>query len=251
MSGFTADSSTASLKIALFYTNIFLCGGTKLKFPGVAGPLTAPPEFLYPSMSSFARCAEIIGNFFDFVLSLERSTFLLFCGVDWTRLIAVIILSIRISFPMPECLDWDASWARSKMHLSEFLAAICTRPDLRLGADSLDILSATRVIMGMVKEKYDREVSRYTMEALHSANAGRVRCPMLDGSLNQYIPTWDGVFHGASTGPSAHTGTSSEPVLRTEGVYYSEILMGIPNNAENQHVYQDPWEIITSEWASG
>jgi hypothetical protein len=216
----------------------------------------------YPSLSKLQSSIPPLNTFFDTLIGLEPSTFLSFCGVDWSRLILATILGLRLSFPAPECLLWDAEQARSRLRYEAFLARMsgADEEDLTPASRKVDILSASKVVIRMVKEKYERKVERVNAAAAEaaavmSASGGDVHaaghlgnmsdavtaiatrsagCPMLDGSLEQYFPLWAGGLPSAPDSEEMQGLSSSSPGMA----------------AGNQPlVFHDLWATMTMGWA--
>lgn len=143
------------------------------------------------------------------------------------KFILAIIISIRISFCLPECPDWDAAWARSEIRLGEFLEKMCDGAELTPVSTRVDVLSASRVVLRVVKTKYDRRVAALNTPA-PSTVPGTHGCPMFDPSLDQYLPMWDSGFGLSSN--------SAVPSRATEG--------------QAQPMFHDLWATMTMSWAT-
>lgn len=143
------------------------------------------------------------------------------------KFILSIIISIRISFSLPECPEWDAAWARSELRLDEFLSKMCDGAELTPVSTRVDVLSASRVVFRVVKTKYDRRVAAMNTPA-PSTFASTQGCPMFDPSLDQYLPMWDAGFGMSSS--------SSMPPRAKEG--------------QSQVMFHDLWATMTMSWAT-
>lgn len=136
-------------------------------------------------------------------------------------------MAIRLSFSLPECPDWDAAWARSELQFDDFLTRICEGDDLTPVNTRVDVASASRVVLRVVQTKYNRRVAALDTPA--QTTPGNMQgCPMIDGSLDQYLPVWDAGF---TTHPSP----------------------GIPSRApdgSSQTMFHDLWATMTMSWAA-
>lgn len=224
------------MKLATMFVAFYLESGTLLKIPR---PLHRHGSSLPLLASKLHLCVGHLKEFLTYVVSLDQTDFLSFTGVEWARLVLAIILAIRLSFPpVLECPEWDTAWARSQLNFSEFLNHMCREIDLTPSSKKVDVLSASRVIIRMVKEKYDRRLALLNTQA---ETPTRGTCPMLDGSLEQYFPFWDagigvnspgqamGQVMGQVTGQS---GTAAQPVFHdlwaTMTMSWAEEDQGIP-----------------------
>lgn len=167
---------------------------------------------LLPSASKLCGVVGMLKSFLDFVASLDQVELVAFTGVEWARLVQAIILALRLSFPpVPECPEWDDAWARSELRLDEFLARMSSETGLTAPSKKVDVVSASGIVMGMVKENYDR---RLTALMTQDGIPGRSRCPMIDGSLEQYYPIWDADYGmNAMPQPTAPSAAAAQPVF--------------------------------------
>ncbi|GJN67379.1 hypothetical protein PLICBS_001404 [Purpureocillium lilacinum] len=227
----TSPSIAASVPIKLqtMFNSIYLDGGAILKLPQGTYSASSCSGPLPPTASKLRDATCKLKLFLDHVSNLEEPTFLAFTLNDWTRLILAIILALRLSFPVSQCPEFDTAWARSQLQFGDFLARMCREEDLTPASKKVDVLSASRVVMRVVRDKYERRV-RAALEgaALPGKGPG---CPMLDGSLEQYFPIWDAGFAPMGTphghAPDGSGGTAAQPV------------------------FHDLWATMTMGWASG
>lgn len=151
---------------------------------------------------------------------LEQSDYLAFTAVDWGRLVLTVVLSFRISFALPNCPGFDHIWARNEVQVGSFLEEFCAETDLTDSSRKVDILSASRVVMRVVKDKFDKKLQR-------ESSQGMGGCPMLDGSLEQYFPLWDADLNPVAM-DSAMEDRPKPP----------------------QPVFHDLWATMTMSWAT-
>lgn len=186
-------------------------------------------------------CINILRTFFEYVIGLPPSEFANFCGMDWDHFVVTIILALRLSFPLPVCPEWDAGAARRELNLGYYLDQLSREeaaapPDLTPSSSSkrpADVLSASRVVLGVVKRKWDRRLAAmnppHPPVPLDKTMSG---CPMLDGSLDPYIQLWDEDFINTKL-PSTVGSVSGA---------------GGSNEASQPAVYHDLWATMTLGW---
>lgn len=210
----------------LFFT-IYLHGGPLLR---LGHSKNKPSGFIPPSIPKLKLCAAEIRKLFDFLTSLGQSAFSAFTCNDWTKFILSVILAVRLSFPLTELPCWDDAWARSELRFGDFMKHMCDGADLTTVNTRVDAFSAGRVVLNVLKEKYERRVASLE-EAAAAAEAvapsvGIQACPMFDHSMEPYIAAWDTGFGVDAAVP---------PV--TERL------------DDQQPVFHDLWATMTMGWA--
>jgi hypothetical protein len=170
---------------------------------------------------------------------------------------------------MTECPDFDSAWARQTLRLSEFLNLMSGDGDgdgddgtstssrsskaaqpPAAAPSKVDVLSASRVVFGVVKEKYDKRVEGAERAARAAEAAAKMRqpidCPMLDGSLEDYLPLWD---------PNIGAGKGGGPMGMGMGMGVGAGTGAAAPRAHDtgrpQPVFHDLWATMTMGWASG
>ena len=219
----------APVRICSLFASIFLDGATQLDIPRSA---RKPDPNLQPhrvSTSKLVVCTATMKEFFDYILTLSDETFSYFSGMEWSKLVFTTIIALRLSFPLNELPTWDSDWARSELRLGEFLGRFCEEPGLTPATKKVDVLSACRVVMRTVKTKFDRRAAQY--EALSSGSgsrsSGSLGCPMIDGSMAEYIPLWD-----------------------VDPTQVQMPLTSIAEDPDAQPVFHDLWATMTMSWAN-
>lgn len=200
------------------FTDIFLSAGS---LAILARPNCFLPQPLPPDAAKLTLAVPLLAQFLREILLLEQSSFMAFSAVDWGRLIVVVILCFRASFTVADCPLFDHVWARGEIQLASFLERFCAETDLTALSRKVDVLSASRVVMRVVKDKYGKRLQR------ESSPPGASGCPMLDGSLDQYFPLWDASLDAATMNP-ATGGEGRTP----------------------QPVFHDVWATMTISWAN-
>lgn len=234
----------AVLHMTTLVTEIVLYGSPLLKFPYErAQKREQSAPIAYADPNRLLSCAHLLRTWYDYILSLPASEFSHFPGAIWGHFVASVILGLRLSFPIPSgCPDWDHGAARRILDFGGFLAAFGAAEGSASGVDaatahgrkntSTDVLSASKVVVDMVRHKYEKRLAALEMaEAsqgpphplLPGTDKSMSKCPMLDGSLDQYIQDWDERFldttgfgtpiqggSGWDTGSGDATGTNSQ-----------------------------------------
>lgn len=216
------------MRLQILFIRVYLEGGTVLKLPR---PLPSESHLwaALPSANTNLRnCVAKLKDLFDYVRSLDDSELTYFTVVDWGRIILGIIIAIRMSFKVVECPEYDSTWARSQIQLGDFLGYMCQqKSDLTPASKKVDILSASRIVMRVVKDKFDRRLN--ALQEREEAKQASMGCPMLDGSLDQYFPAWDAGFVTPAT-----FGSTMPP----------------DGGLEEQGVFQDLWTTMTQTWVN-
>lgn len=115
-----------------------------------------------------------------------------------------------------------------------------------------DILSASKVVINMVKQKFDKrlaalemaEASHTGLEDLMDARRTMNKCPMLDGSLDQYIQDWDQRLFDPVT--------SNSMLAQDVSPVWEETGLGEANTSgtgSQPLVYHDLWATMTMGWS--
>jgi hypothetical protein len=254
------------LKHISMFLDVYIDGCGLLVIPRLK--FSAPS--LPPLSGRLYPCVVALRAFMDDLERHDRATMAAFTCLDWGRFVLAIVLGFRLSFYMTECPDFDSAWARQTLRLSEFLGLMSGDGDgdnddgtstsskaskavPTSAASKVDVLSASRVVFGVVRDKYDKRVEGAERAARAAEAAAKIRqpldCPMLDGSLEEYLPLWDpsiaggkaggpmGIGMGMGAGPGAGTGTGAAPLHAHD--------TGRP-----QPIFHDLWATMTMGWAS-
>lgn len=239
------------------FSDIVLQGYVLLKFPyynprkqnqSSQDPL-ADPNRLW-------SCAKALRTWYDYISALPDAEFANFTATDWGHFVGATILGLRLSFPLPnDCPSWDHAAAREVVDLGSFLDRFThdgsgtanLTPASSKSNSSTDVLSASKVVLGVVKRKYDKRLAALEKAALaqppHPMPAGADselhKCPMFDGSLDPFIETWDDTFLDPS---SLLNASLIDPAMgAVPGA-------GSSNNTQPV-VYHDLWATMTMGWS--
>ncbi|KAK4196179.1 hypothetical protein QBC40DRAFT_287771 [Triangularia verruculosa] len=306
--------STPSLRIAMLFTPIFLSGAPLLKMPSTKVP------FIDPAHTSFRadpdRLLAIIPTlreFYEYFLSLSPEEINAFHGQEWGMFILLIILGFRMSFPLTVCPGWDDKLARERLDMGGYLERMCaeapvesrTRGSKAGGGKqqqqqlqdegkekkSMDIVSASRVVLYVVGKKFRKRVAKVEKERLEKEREERERqqqegfigkvvggfgmrqrqqqqqpqqqqhdpsiggCPMMDGSMEGYFPYWDETFvnTGGLGGAGFQVPAGHPPVGPSGGGGGGETTRPMPHQPQQMipQVSNDLWATVTMAWAQG
>ncbi|ODA78665.1 hypothetical protein RJ55_06047 [Drechmeria coniospora] len=219
-----ADSPPVTMQT--MFMEFYLDGGLILSLPRPGSPLLRVGPFP-PTAFKLYDASRKLGEFLEHVSSLEEASFLAFSLSDWTRLILAIIQALRLSFDQPQGAEHDSSTARSELQFGRFLSKMCQETNITPASRGVDVLSAFRVVLGVVEKKYERRLLAVE-QAQPAAKSMHHRCPMLDGSLKQFLPLWDAEF-----GPMPMPQAPSRP-----------------SEAAAPPMFHDLWATMTMGWTS-
>jgi hypothetical protein len=79
----------------------------------------------------------------------------------------MVILAFRLSFPIPDCPEWDDGWAREEIGFGEYLKRferMGVEEDPAAGGggggNGTDVLGAGQVVLGVVRKKWEKRAGR-------------------------------------------------------------------------------------------
>ncbi|KHN98721.1 uncharacterized protein MAM_03183 [Metarhizium album ARSEF 1941] len=218
-------SFSVSLKMQILFIKAFLESGTllRLPFPRSLPSETYKWEPLHFANAKLHECVHSTAALYQELGRLDDAAFSCFTIVDWSRPILATILGIRLSFRISDCPGWDAEWARSQLKFDDFLARMSQQPsDLALVSAKADVLSASRTVIGVVREKYR---NRLAAEEQQTKSPAGITCPILDRSTELHLPVWDAAL-------------DPPPMMEALG-----------EGPDGQVVFQDLWTAMTMGWA--
>ncbi|KAK2599984.1 hypothetical protein QQS21_005286 [Conoideocrella luteorostrata] len=239
-------NSSVSVRLQMLFTKICLDGGTALKLQRPLPTETDKWNHLPDTHSRLHECVSGLAILYREIMSIHESEFACFTVVDWSRPIHATILGLRLSFQIAASPVYDPVWARAELKLDEFLAHISHQgSDLTPASTKVDVLSASRIIMGIVREKHRRQVMalEYARTSTDTGTGtsgqtgpspGAIGCPVLDGSLEMYFPVWDAALY-EPPGLDSMGGAMGEP----------EAQQGL-EDPEGQQLFQDLWTNMTA-----
>lgn len=249
--------------MALLFTRIFITGAPLLKLPTVKPPNVDTSTFR-PNPRRLMTSIPTLHAFYDYFLALPAADINTFSGFDWGGLILTVVLGYRMSFPLHNCPEWDDREARRHVRFGEYVDRLCRMGDAaedgedihaRLtpatsGQKTMDVLSASKVVLAVVRKKFQRRVNKLEqaakqqqqqsgsiLQAMWAAATGIAGgahqpgmdmpwqgaqqadaaasgpgCPMLDGSLEPFYPYWDETFAASHLGVPGGVGIGAASV---------------------------------------
>ncbi|KAI1379736.1 hypothetical protein F4677DRAFT_407476 [Hypoxylon crocopeplum] len=271
-------STTPSILMASFTADAYLLAAPLMQAPRPRLEDAATPLVSAPKLQAATYTARA---FFDYATGLAPARVGCFCGADVSRFIMMVILAYRLSFPMPACPEYDYIQGRKVLDFGTHLAALSSIDDdyddnsnggaggssgvsdaadnktaEKGGKRRVDVATALRVILGSVKNKFEKK-SVELEAAVAEENSKRARlCPMFDGSLDQYLPLWEGQQGPSNFASSAYATSSSHggssvampatSVLPADGL----LLQGLAEAPSKPMLFHDLWATMTMGWAT-
>jgi hypothetical protein len=274
-----------TIRIAVLFTRLFITAAPLFRFPTLKNPGAKGADMpgYIPTQEQMLGAVPTLHAILEFFLSLPAGKINAFCGADWGSLILAIVLGYRLSFPLPQHPDWDDAVARRVVGFGPYLDRLCRMGD---GSDSeeivlgmqpssaaggqpaaatatlrhnMDVLSASKVVIGVVRDKFRKRVRKLEgppapvaappvtggilqnlwaaatgsgktaelvpMPASHPPVIPGTECPMLDGSVEPYYPYWDETF-AANHLAQGGFGDGGEPQQQPYNDLWSTISMG-------------------------
>ncbi|KAK0391139.1 hypothetical protein NLU13_0641 [Sarocladium strictum] len=252
-------------ELAVLFINLYLNAAGILQRLGHynSTPSSAKPAVSCPDPYKLVQAVHSAKSFLNHILALSKKEFSTLTAADWCRIVLGIIVSLRLSLPIIGCPEFDSAWARREIRLIEFLERlssqdgddnkeIVTTESRGDKANSkVDIAAATRVVFRVVKNKFQESIQAATQqgdrEKGNEASAVKFSCPMLDGSMEAYLPT---LGSGVSV--------PAEPLITTAmiggglgGAHEDSACLrnGWAPEYPRQHVFHDIWATMTIGWA--
>lgn len=216
-----------------------------------------PSGYIFPSIPKLKRCVTEVRTMLGFLSDLGQLAFTAFSCNDWMKVVISVIVAFRLSFPLAELPDWDDAWARSELRFDEFLTHMCEGSDLITVNTRVDAVSACRVVLRVVKDKYDRRIALHANKAAAAAEtveatslSSSIRgCPMSDHRMEPYISSWDTRFEdGNAIPPLTQHAENEQPVLHD--MWATMTAEWANDTIGNNEWYTGPWDIILPHEAS-
>lgn len=178
-----------SVRLQSMFVDIYIDTGSLLSFPVAKTSLTIKTPRIPPPTSKIYSATKKLRTFLDYVGEMDDLSLLSFTVNDWTRLIVILTLSFRLSFPLSLCPEFDWKWANSEIQLDHFLSKVSRDADSTIAPNS--ILAANRAVLGVLKTKYNRRLSALA-EASTSQWSRTAGCPVMGGGgLSQNVAQWN------------------------------------------------------------
>ncbi|KAK0632234.1 hypothetical protein B0T14DRAFT_419444 [Immersiella caudata] len=281
-----AVASQSTIRITVMFTRLFITAAPLFSIPTLKPPSKSGPEMpgYIPTQDQLLATVPTLHAMLEFFLSLPAGEVNAFCGADWGSLILAIVLGYRLSFPLADHPDWDDAVARRAVGFGAYLDRLCRMGDgsdseeIMLGLPSasqppapatalrhsMDVLSASKVVIGVVRDKFRKRVRKLEgpppppapppasggiiqnlwaaatgsgkaagpvpMPASHPPVIPGTECPMLDGSIEPYYPYWDETFSANHLDQGGFGG-------------------GDAGSGVQQQQHNDLWSTISMGWA--
>ncbi|KAL6814333.1 hypothetical protein J3E69DRAFT_347083 [Trichoderma sp. SZMC 28015] len=188
-------AATPVIYMQNLFVHLCLQDGVLLRLPRLSLHLIKGRPPLPPEASQLYSSVDNIQKLLGYILSLDEATMAKFSTADWCRFISGVILGIRLSLAIPECPDFDTSWVRSRLRFEEILELLCKDSDpIPSAKPRVDVLSAMRTIMRIVKDKYVQRLSILEHGQQMASQKLSLGCPMLDGSMDEQLKLWQSVI---------------------------------------------------------
>ncbi|KAK5662817.1 hypothetical protein OQA88_6228 [Cercophora sp. LCS_1] len=295
-----AVSSNYSVRIALLFSRIFVAAAPLLRLPSNGKEENANVAVFKPNLARVKAIVPILTELFEYFIAIPGVHLNAFSATDWATLILSVVLGYRLSFAVPGLEGWGRD-ERASVRFEEYLDRLCRMGDgedgcgldgeeIRrgllggnagagggntggnTGGGKLDVLSASKVVLGVVREKYRKRVAKLEREekeargrqgmlaSMWAAATGRnphpgidmssegPACPMLDQSFKEaYLPYWDETF-------SANLGVGGSIAGRGAVDVQGAVVNPMVGGDTVQQVplgttYNDLWATISMEWA--
>ncbi|KAI0534065.1 hypothetical protein GGR58DRAFT_484257 [Xylaria digitata] len=275
-------NSTTSILLASHVTEAMMIAPPLFRLPRKSNPkdsveTSAPDRLLHT--------AHKVRAVFEHIASLMPHEFSGFCGADYGRFIIAVVLAYRLSFPiLGICHDYDVAQGRRILDLGGILQKLVGVPNEEVqegdvkgkdgnkgGAATVakprksDAASALKIVLRSVKVKFEEKTAAF--EAMSAAaiceewapRDYRSTCPMLNGSLDQYIPLWAGQ-QGAGSHVTSQTSSSdvtTDALSSDLGFNNSEAQfvgpmgqmgLGVGSLEDKPLIYHDLWTSMTMGW---
>lgn len=139
-------------------------------------------------------CLDACRRYFEYLLSLPVSKYILFTHVQWGDLVQAIVILSRLSFPITNCPGWDDRVARERAPLLMYLDCLCYRmqsltsiPAGQVGVPkNPDAPYTFKTVLEFIIKKFNERLEAMDKMAQNmdkSCNVQHARCPMRDPEL--------------------------------------------------------------------
>ncbi|OAA70758.1 Zn(2)-C6 fungal-type DNA-binding domain protein [Akanthomyces lecanii RCEF 1005] len=179
-----------TIRLQIMYVELYLDVGSLLAFPVAKTALSAKRTRFAPPTAKINSSVKKLGAFLHLVAELGDADMLAFTVSDWTRLIIILTLAFRLSFPLALAPEFDWLSARKEIQLEQFLSEV-SRGGGEAAASS-GILAANRVVLGVLGSKYSQRERALAETAPFAAPPNRsAGCPVMGGRGGVTIAQWD------------------------------------------------------------
>lgn len=212
-----ADNVEAVVHMQRLFAHLCLQDGALLRLPRLPLHLTKGRPPLLPEISDLYASVATIHQLLTYILGLGDTIMANFSIADWCRFITTTILAIRLTLATPECPEFDTCWARSRLQLGDILERLCKEKVPTVANRTVDVLSAMRAILGVVRDKYNRRLDLIHRRQETATQKLSLGCPMLDGSMNAQMELWQSTMAFGSDSSTVDLLTDMAGVLGDGG----------------------------------
>ncbi|ETR97874.1 hypothetical protein M419DRAFT_90347 [Trichoderma reesei RUT C-30] len=210
-------ASTPVVHMQRLFAHLCLQDGALLRLPRLPLHLTKGRPPLLPEISDLYASVATIHQLLTYILGLGDTIMANFSIADWCRFITTTILAIRLTLATPECPEFDTCWARSRLQLGDILERLCKEKVPTVANRTVDVLSAMRAILGVVRDKYNRRLDLIHRRQETATQKLSLGCPMLDGSMNAQMELWQSTMAFGSDSSTVDLLTDMAGVLGDGG----------------------------------
>lgn len=192
-------AAAPSIRIGVLFARVFLSGAPLLKLPSarLAATTMDASSVFRADPQRLESVIPALHDMYEYFLALNPADINSFIGFEWGALIMSVIIGFRMSFPLTVCPEWDDRAAREAVRFDEYLGRLCRMggddgapgggggegagdvrtvlptaagssannpipPPAPLGGHtrSMDVLSASKIVLGMVRTKFRKRVAK-------------------------------------------------------------------------------------------
>ncbi|KAG7291863.1 hypothetical protein NEMBOFW57_001885 [Staphylotrichum longicolle] len=255
-------ADTPSIRIAVLFTRVFLSGAPLLKLPSLrAGPLPrrpAPPGLGRPALHAL----------YDYLLALDPAEVNSFIGIEWGALILAVILASACRSRSRPCARSGTMARRGAIRFGEYVDRFCRMgggvdaAEIRAGLQgagrgaggsststsggggggaqegrrSMDVLSASKIVLEMVKKKYLRRVAKLEQQQQHKQQQNQQR----DTQMEALLAAAAAAPHPMP--PRGPSSSSSSSTRSGRGTSYDPAVSGCPMMDGSLEPYYPYWD---------
>lgn len=189
----------SSVQMQLLFIDIYLHIGSIVAFPATKTALRAKNARFMPPIMKMMGATKHLRAFLALVGELDDNAVTAFTVNDWSRLIVVLTLAYRLSFPVALRPGFDWARARNEIQLEPFLAMMttdqggaATAKATATATSSNGILAANRAVLSVLYSKFVNRRNSLSVPSPESErNKDILGCPVMRGSGGVTIAQWD------------------------------------------------------------
>ncbi|KAK4232379.1 hypothetical protein QBC38DRAFT_95131 [Podospora fimiseda] len=185
-----------TVRLAILFTRLFLSGAPLLKLPSVKLPALDAASSFRADPVRLLSSIPTLHTSYEYFLSLSAEEINSFTGVEWGGFILSVILGFRMSFPLVVCPEWSDKTARGMIRFGDYMDRMCKmgeennkdaagfvmskfnaatgekeKENDKSQPPTMDVLSASKVVLGVVRKKFLSRVAKVEGMSLQSPSA--------------------------------------------------------------------------------